>query len=70
VYEAGRVDTAAMLEAITKTGFSGEVIEPPEVTAHQSVQVDVTAGPDLLRAAFARAKEQGRLVLVSIHGPG
>jgi hypothetical protein len=60
-----------MLAAIEEAGFEGRPVDGPATApAREGVRLDVSVLPETLRAAFARAKEQGRLVLVDVHGPG
>lgn len=70
-YTPALIGTDAMLNAIDEAGFTGKVVdEPAAAEAQPGVQVDLEALPQAIREVFERAKENGRLVIMDIHGPG
>ncbi|MHC4841294.1 MAG: hypothetical protein ACYTDT_10135 [Planctomycetota bacterium] len=59
-----------MLTAIEGEGFTGKVVDEIIEPETAKVTLDLTTLPEDLQQLFAKAKDESRLVLIDIHGPG
>jgi hypothetical protein len=69
-YDAARISTDAMLAAIEGVGFTGRVVETPNAVETNRPKLEVEALPEALRELFTAAANEGRHVLIDVHGPG
>ena len=69
-YNPNEVEVAAMLTAVEGEGFSGKVVDEIIEVATAAVTLELTTLPEDLQQLFSKAKDENRLVLIDIHGPG
>lgn len=69
-HDARKIDAAAIAEAVRALGYSPEVVSGSHRPVPAPAYVDPASLPPGWREPFARAREQGVLVLVDFSAPG
>lgn len=71
-YDGNRIQPEEMLAAVEKSGFQGRIVPVPEDSNGSAggKRYALDRLPASLRQHFAKAKEQGKYVLLAFHGPG
>lgn len=70
-YDSRRVSPDRMREVVQALGFKAEMVDKPSGASEAATaRVDPASLPPPLAALFARARREGRLVLLDFTAPG
>jgi hypothetical protein len=73
-YDSERLTTDRMLESMRMQGFQGEIVKnasaSPSTSIPGKLRRDLTRLPEDLRKEVQKAKQEGKPLLLAIHGPG
>ena len=69
-FDPARVSAADLLRTIESLDYEPELVEAPTDPTVVAERIDPAGLPEDLRASFAKARAEGKRVLVEFSGPG